>query len=121
MFPPAKSARLDTRSAIRRSAFGSFLIQEKFALRGQGGCIIDPMGCQRCAELFKLAEEAIEVHAEVHAQLAIAELERSRVKARRLRNLARTTGQTRQWATAAYRTHASSHPPAAKARRAGPA
>jgi hypothetical protein len=77
------------------------------------------MGCQRCAELFKLAEEAIEVHAQVDAQLAIAELEGSRVKVKRLRNLAKTTEQNREWAAAAYRTHAGSHAPASKTKRAG--
>jgi hypothetical protein len=77
------------------------------------------MGCQKCEELFKLAEEAIEVHAQVEAQLAIAELARSRVKAKRLRNLAKTTGQNRQWATAAYRSHSGSHAAVSKIKRAG--
>lgn len=77
------------------------------------------MGCLRCAELFRLAEEAIEVHAQVHAQLAIAELEGSRVKVKRLRSLAKTTEHDREWAAAAYRTHASSHATAGKTKRAG--
>ncbi|HUI78951.1 MAG TPA: hypothetical protein VLY24_13580 [Bryobacteraceae bacterium] len=75
------------------------------------------MGCLRCAELFKLAEEAIEVHAHVNAELAIAELVGSRVKAKRLRNLAKTTDQTRAWTSAAYRSHSTSHAPHAKIKR----
>ena len=76
------------------------------------------MGCHRCAELFKLAEEAIEVHAQVNAQLAIAELAGSRIKAKRLRNLAKTTGQNREWTAAAYRSHSRSHAPHVKIKRA---
>lgn len=77
------------------------------------------MGCQRCEELFKLAEEAIEVHAHVNAQLAIAELAGSRVKAKRLRNLAKSTDQNREWASAAYRSHSGSHTQAGKLKRVG--
>jgi hypothetical protein len=77
------------------------------------------MGCQRCEELLKLAEEAIEVHAQVHAQLAIAELAGNRVKVKRLQNLAKSTQQNREWAAAAYRTHAASHRQGAKTKRAG--
>ncbi|HEV3332797.1 MAG TPA: hypothetical protein VG096_17540 [Bryobacteraceae bacterium] len=77
------------------------------------------MGCPRCEELFRLAEEAIEVHAQVNAQLAIAELAGSRVKAKRLRNLAKTTDQNREWAAAAYRSHSGSHTPVSKMKRAG--
>jgi len=76
------------------------------------------MGCLRCDELFRLAEEAIEVHAQVHAQLAIAELAGSRVKVKRLKNLAQSTAHNREWAAAAYRTHAGSHTPG-KVKRAG--
>ena len=77
------------------------------------------MDCPRCEELFKLAEEAIEVHAQVQAQLAIAELAGSRVKVKRLKNLAKSTAHNREWAAAAYRTHAGSHSPAGKTKRAG--
>ena len=77
------------------------------------------MGCLRCAELFRLAEEAIEVHAQVNAQLEIAELAGSRIKVKRLRNLAKSTGQNREWSAAAYRSHSTSHAPKARAKRAG--
>jgi hypothetical protein len=77
------------------------------------------MVCQRCGELFKLAEEAIEVHAQVHAQLAIAELAGNRVKMKRLRNLAKSTEHNREWAMAAYRTHAGSHRVTGKTTQAG--
>ena len=77
------------------------------------------MVCQRCAELLKLAEEAIEVHAHVTAQLAIAELTGSRIKAKRLRNLAKSTEQNREWASAAYRSHSRSHAVRNKLQRVG--
>jgi hypothetical protein len=77
------------------------------------------MGCRRCEELLRLAEEAIEVHAQVHAQLAMAELAGNRVKVKRLQNLAKSTEQNREWAAAAYRTHAGSHRLGAKTKRAG--
>jgi hypothetical protein len=76
------------------------------------------MGCSRCAELLRLAEEAIEVDAQVNAELAIAELSGSQIKANRLRNLAKSTEKNREWTSAAYRSHASSHPPNAKVKRA---
>ena len=79
------------------------------------------MPCQRCEELFKLAEEAIEVDAQVNAQLAIAELGGSRVKTKRLRNLAKTTQQNRAWASAAYRSHSSTHTTSLKLKRVGTA
>jgi len=77
------------------------------------------MVCQRCAELLKLAEEAIEVHAHVNAQLAIAELSGSRIKVKRLKNLAKSTEQNREWASAAYRSHCRSHAGRAKLLRVG--